>query len=340
MLSGSVGQLRVMSYNVRYFGHPVRGVFSTRRGVRRIAQTIARMDPLPDLVCLQEVETRSLRASRTHQTHQTATQLDALLWGLDAALDGLGKRDRYDAFYFPAHAYRITAATSFYTTGLAVLAKRGLSVLAHNAGKPHDITHRPREVKLKQTRICAHVAFESATGDRVEIFNTHLSLPSFWAKNFWTSPYRLGFGDNQLLEARQLVDFIARERQSDHYIVAGDFNSLPGSPVDKFLREEHGLRDAFQSLNFRDESRARQFATAGFMNLRMHIDHLYASPTVDWVDLEGTHAFGQHGDFDGLSDHVPLIARFKVNGHTPRKALVPEIGVGLIIDPTQPPKPA
>lgn len=302
-----------MSYNVRYFGHPVRGVFSTRRGVRRIAQRIAQMDPLPDLVCLQEVETRSLRATRTHhETDQTATQLDAMLWMLDAALDGLGKGERYDAFYFPAHNYRLTAATSVYTTGLAVLAKRGLAVLAHNAERPYDITHRPRQVKLKQTRICAHVAFENASGDRVEIFNTHLSLPSFWTKDFWTNAYRLGFGDNQLREASELVSFISRERQTDHFIVVGDFNSLPGSPVDKFLREEHGLVDAFQHLNRRDEAWTRQFATAGFMNLRMHIDHLYASSSIDWVDLEGTHGFGELGDFHGLSDHVPLIARFKV----------------------------
>lgn len=304
-----------MSYNVRYFGHPVRGVFSTRRGVRRIAHKLARLDPLPDLICLQEVETRSLRALRTH-ADATTTQLDALLWELDASLEGIGRTERYDAFYFAAHSYKITAATNFYTTGLAVLAKRGLSVLAHNAERPHDITHRPRLVKLKQTRICGHVAFESKAGDRVEIFNTHLSLPTFWSKEFWTNPYRLGFGDNQLREARELIGFIGRERQSDHFIVAGDFNSLPGSPVDRFLREEQGLNDAYQKLHAADEMVARRFATAGFMNLRMHIDHLYSSPSIDWLDLEGTHAFGERGDFDGLSDHVPLIARCRVNGRS------------------------
>lgn len=301
-----------MSYNVRYFGHPVRGVFSTRRAVQRIAQRIARLDPLPDLVCLQEVETRSLRARRTHQDDASATQLDALLWALDASLEGLGRAERFDAFYFPAHSYRITERTNFYTTGLAVLAKRGLRVLAHNAEKPHDITHRPRLVKLKQTRVCAHVAFENSHGERVEIFNTHLSLPSFFTREFWTSPYRLGFGENQVREARELAAFISRERQSDHFIVAGDFNSLPGSLVDRFMREEIGLVDAYQCVRRDDEIHARLFPTAGFMNLRMHIDHLYASPSIGWLDLEGTRAFGEMGDFDGLSDHVPLIARFEV----------------------------
>lgn len=300
-----------MSYNVRYFGHPVRGVFSTRRGVARIARQIAKLDPLPDVVCLQEVETQSLRATRTHRDHPT--QLDALTNALELELGARHRPERFDAYYFAAHSYRLTSATSVYTTGLAVLAKRGLAVIGHNAKEPHDITHRAALVKLKQTRICAHVAFESSAGDRLDIFNTHLSLPSFWSKAFWTDPYRLGFGDNQVREARRLAEFIHSERKSAHYIVAGDFNSLPGSPVDLCLREEHGLVDAFRSLRREtDEAALRRFGTAGFLNLRMHIDHLYASPTIEWLDLEGTRAFGESGDFDGLSDHVPLIARFKV----------------------------
>jgi endonuclease/exonuclease/phosphatase family metal-dependent hydrolase len=304
--------LRVMSYNVRYFGHPVRGVASTRRGVQGIASCIARMEALPDLICLQEVETRSLRASMSvgRPGDGDGTQLGSLLRALDIALEKLDKSDRYEAYYFGAHQYRVTDSFAAYTTGLAVLAKRGLSVVAHNAERPHDITHRPRMVRLKQTRICAHVAFENRRGERVEVFNTHLSLPSFWSRNFWTEPFRMGYGANQLAEATELVKFIQRERQSDHFLVAGDFNSLPGSPVDRMLREEHGFSDAFRSARRCQDNSARAFPTAGFMNLKMHIDHLYASPAIHWVDLEGTQPFGARGEFNGLSDHVPLIARF------------------------------
>jgi hypothetical protein len=45
----------------------------------------------------------------------------------------------------------------------------------------------------------------------------------------------------------------------------------------------------------------------------MHLDHLFAGNGVRWVDLAGTTPFGQ-GPFHGLSDHVPLIARFEPRG--------------------------
>ena len=50
--------LRLMTYNVRYFGHGTKGVMSTRLGLRRIAATLASLKPLCDIVCLQEVEAR------------------------------------------------------------------------------------------------------------------------------------------------------------------------------------------------------------------------------------------------------------------------------------------
>ncbi len=308
---GDVSALRVMSYNVRYFGHPVRGAFSTRRGVRNIAERVAGLFHLPDVLCLQEVETSSLRAART-RSEETPTQLDALLSELDGALAKRGIADRFEAYYFPAHEYRLTSRTNVYTTGLAVLAKRGLCVVGDNRKEPRDITHRSRLVRLKQTRICAHVAFEDAHGTRVDVFNTHLSLPSFWDKRFWTEALRMGFGDNQLGEAEELMRFVRDEKQSEHFVIAGDFNSLPGSPVDQYMRSQ-GLIDAYQSVHGAGPEAARAFPTAGFMNLRMHIDHLYASPSLRWLDLEGTHAFGKGGHFSGLSDHVPLIGRFALH---------------------------
>jgi endonuclease/exonuclease/phosphatase family metal-dependent hydrolase len=306
--------LRIMSYNVRYFGHGTRGLGATEAGVRRIAGGIAALHPLPDFVCLQEVETRSLRSSvfgRASLAH-CPTQLDMLMAELDAALAARRSRRRYVAHYFPAHTYRLTRETNFYTTGLAILALDDFKILGHNAAEPHDITHRTNLVRLKQTRICAHVAFEDRAGQRMELFNTHLSLPSFFAREFWTNPSRLGFGKNQLEEARVLASFVATQRKCDHFVIVGDFNSLPGSPVDRFFQEACGLRSAFAAhglAHAHAHPHAHHFATAGFMNLRMHIDHLYASPSVEWIDLEGTHGFDTHGMFRGLSDHVPLIAR-------------------------------
>ena len=85
---------------------------------------------------------------------------------LSAALAEAGAPDAYDAYYFPAHAYRLSANTHVYTTGLAVLAHADFAVDHHNAEMPHDITHRRLHPvrRLKQTRICAHVRFRHRAG--------------------------------------------------------------------------------------------------------------------------------------------------------------------------------
>jgi endonuclease/exonuclease/phosphatase family metal-dependent hydrolase len=303
----------VVTYNVRYFGHGTRGIVSTGAAIKRIAESLARLTPLPDLMCFQEVETQSLRASTmSPRWLAEETQLDQVMIELHAALARAEKPDRYVAYYFPAHAYRLTSRTNIYTTGLAVIARDTLRIDHHNATRPHDITHRRGVRRLKQTRICAHVSFQHGSGQVFDVFNTHLSLPSVFSKEFWTGEARMGFGPNQLEEARVLADFVRRERRSDSFVVVGDFNSLPGSPVDRYLREEGGLVDAFSQVQRLSEREARAFPTAGFMNLRMHLDHVYSSDRLEWVDFAGTHPFGQRGSFAGLSDHVPLIARCRL----------------------------
>jgi endonuclease/exonuclease/phosphatase family metal-dependent hydrolase len=122
----------------------------------------------------------------------------------------------------------------------------------------------------------------------------------------------MGFAPNQLEEAKALADFVERERRSPFYVVMGDFNALPGSPVDRYMREERGLVDAFCAVRRMSPTEARAFPTAGFLNLRMHLDHVYSSPALEWLDFAETHPFGGTGAFDGLSDHVPLIARVRV----------------------------
>ena len=55
----------------------------------------------------------------------------------------------------------------------------------------------------------------------------------------------------------------------------------------------------------------RGFPTAGFMHLRMHLDHVFGSPGVRWLDMQDTRPFGDPSSpFHGLSDHMPLVARF------------------------------
>lgn len=305
--------LRLVTYNVRYFGHATRGLASTSAAFSRIAESLAALEPSPDLVCLQEVETRSLRASTINPGwHPGETQIDRVVTELHAALAVAKKPDRYAAYYFPAHTYRLTSQTNLYTTGLAVIARDTLTIDHHNAQKPHDITHRRRAQNLKQTRICAHVSFTHRSGFTLDVFNTHLSLPSIFCKEFWTGELRMGFSPNQVAEAKTLADFVERDRRSPHFLVVGDFNALPGSPVDRYLREQRGFIDAFSKVQRVDVAAARAFATAGFMNLRMHLDHVYSSDRIEWLDFDGTHPFGGEGSFAGLSDHVPLIARLRI----------------------------
>lgn len=305
--------IRLLTYNVRYFGHATRGLASTRPAMRRIAEAIAALDPLPQVVCLQEVETRSLRSNVAHRHEET--QLERFSAMLAEALAAAGRPDRYEAHYFPAHAYRLSEKTHVYTTGLAVLAHASLVVDHHNARAPHDITHRrPSPIRgMKQTRICAHVRLR-LRGARtpIDVFNTHLSLPSAFSRAFWTEPRRLGWGPNQLEEAKNLVRFVERERGSDRFVVVGDFNALPGSPVYQLL-VEHGWVDAFAQRYRLDVPELTSWPTAGFMRMRMHLDHVFTGRGMRWTDFDDTHPFGDRtGPFHGLSDHAPIVGRCRL----------------------------
>lgn len=308
--------IRILSYNVRYFGHATRGLASTRPAMRRIADAIAELEPSPAIVCLQEVETRSLRSTLAHRGDET--QLERFAEMFSMALAGVGKPDAYEAYYFPAHAYRLSAQTHAYTTGLAILAHRDFEVDHHNAETPHDITHRHTHVvrRFKQTRICAHVRFRHRTHHTygpIDVFNTHLSLPTALARAFWTEPRRLGWGQNQLKEAENLVRFVEQERKSDRFLVVGDFNSLPGSPVYCRLVERQGWIDAFAQRYRLTQQELATWPTAGFMRMRMHLDHVFAGRGLRWIDFEETRPFGDRtAPFHGLSDHMPMVARCRV----------------------------
>jgi len=308
--------IRILSYNVRYFGHATRGLASTLKAMRRIADAIASLDPMPAIVCLQEVETRSLRSTWAHR-HE-GSQLELFMKVLHQALTRADKPDVYDAYYFPAHAYRLSESTHVYTTGLAVLAHMDFVVDHHNAEMPHDITHRRLHAvrRMKQTRICAHVRFRDRHGHGagpIDVFNTHLSLPATFTRQFWTGARRLGWGDNQVQEARNLVRFVEQERASDRFVVVGDFNALPGSPVYQTLVDDHGWIDAFAHRYKLGVDELSSWPTAGFMSMRMHLDHVFAGRGIRWIDFEDTHPFGDRtGPFHGLSDHTPIVARCRI----------------------------
>ena len=85
--------------------------------------------------------------------------------------------------------------------------------------------------------------------------------------------------------------------------------SAASSPVYKLLTGDANLRGAQESLKLIDPSRTNSFSTAGFMKLRMHLDHIFGNK-VEFTDMQDTRAFGDGtSPFHGLSDHVPLITR-------------------------------
>ncbi len=306
--------MRLASYNVRYFGHGLKGLASTAASKQRIAQALVALDPLPDLVALQEVETKSLRAGLAHVgAHPAETQLEAFLRHLDAEFRRHGRVMPYRAWYFPAHTYRV-GAVKLYTTGLAMLVNaRTVDVVADNGHKPHPVTHHGSERlrQVKQTRIAAHLALEDVKGRRFHLFNTHLSLPTPWAQEFWREKRKMGHGKNQLEEARAVRHFLEGTAKGEPFLLVGDFNSAPATPVYRYLTEEAGLYGAQEVLRLIDPRRPDTFSTAGFLHLRMHLDHVFGGNGVDFGDMKDTAPFGdQAGRFFGLSDHVPLISTF------------------------------
>jgi len=306
--------LRVMSYNVRYFGHALKGLASTRRSQRGIASRLALLDPLADVVCLQEIETISLRSRVAFRgVHRAETQLAAFMREMGSAF-GLTRASPYEGFYFRAHVNQLRGLP-ISTTGLAILVNtRRLRVDHHNVEAPERITHHQVELwkDRKQTRICAHMRITTPLGP-LHVFNTHLSLPSPFARAFWSERMRMGWGPNQLHEARTLATFVRRHAGREPFIVCGDFNSAPSSPVFRYLTEEAGFACAQATLGQIDPDDPRAFPTAGFMRLRMHLDHLFFGNGVSFLDLDDTVRYGdRRGVFAGLSDHVPLIGRFRL----------------------------
>ena len=306
--------LRFVSYNVRYFGHALRGLASTRRPKLGIAASLAALDPLADVICLQEVETISIRSRIAfRRAHAEEPQLESFMAALGEAFAAHGKPCPYKAFYFPAHTVG-SERFPIYTTGLAILVNLArVAVERTNADAPHKITHHGIVAlrDSKQTRICAHLHLRH-DGLPLHVFNTHLSLPTPFAREFWAVKEKMGYGGNQLKEAHTLVSYVKDGAKGEPFVICGDFNSAPGSPVYRFLTAECGLIGAQEQLGVIDGRTHVAFPTAGVARLRMHLDHFFGAPGVKFLDMNGTHRFGDlSSPFHGLSDHVPLIVRVR-----------------------------
>ncbi len=294
--------LDVMTWNVRYFGHGLGGLRATEGWIRLAARAIARLTALPDVLALQEVETSSLRAGLG-----ATPQLDRFLLHLHRALDERGDATRFRGIHFPAHRYG-AGRMPFYTTGLAMLVKDSVEVEDHNADDPHDITHVRLESfrRFKQRRIAAHVRLRpDGARHAVDLFNTHLSLPAFLEVGPHRVPARMGHGSNQLHEAFKVLELLDL-RGGENAVVVGDFNSAPGSPVHRAFTDR-GLLDVHHQHGDGHDAHA----SARFLNQRMHIDHVFATPSMRWREFRA-HRIDERGPFLGLSDHSPKRGRLEI----------------------------
>ena len=298
---------------MRYFGQSFRGAGSSQRSMRLICEAIAGLKQLPDVICFQEIEQRSLRSHFSHNPkYPHETQFSCLQRMLDETLERTGNPMKYQGLYYPAHAYRI-GGLSLFTMGLGILVSPQLNIEAHNSSDPQDVTFRRLRsfAKLKQSRICAHVRLRSPENLTFEIFNTHLSLPAFATRQFWQHYPAVGYGRNQQREVSQLAAFINKTAESDRYFILGDFNAAPSTPSYTKLLQDTGAKDPFCSyLNVSESELMHQFPTAGFLNLRMRLDHILIGPGISCHDLDDCHPFTEQGLWTGLSDHVPLLGRF------------------------------
>jgi len=299
--------LRLLSYNVHYFSNPFKGILSGNQSLRDISVALSQLHPLPDIVCFQEVESKSLRAFRT--VSQEKAQMDAFADAWSKVFLEQRRSFPYQGYYFPAHAYRFKNLV-FYTTGLAIFIRSSSFRVLNETIEPFVLTCNKTFKHLKQKRICAHLLLEEvATNKKLHIYNTHLSLPSPLTRNYWVSKQKMGFCQNQALEARRLLHYIKKTKGEAPFIVCGDFNAWPKSPVYEMLLNRGQLRDIRELLKEEKEG----FVTAGFMNLRLHLDHIFFSGDIHWENMKNTHSFGDPtGPFHGLSDHVPLIAQFQL----------------------------
>ncbi|MCC6646668.1 MAG: hypothetical protein IT374_13985 [Polyangiaceae bacterium] len=86
------------------------------------------------------------------------------------------------------------------------------------------------------------------------------------------------------------------------------FNSSPASPVYRYLTEQERLRGAQAALGQIDPTRRDGWATAGFLRLRMHLDHVFAAGGIELESLDDTLPFDDvTSRFHGLSYHAPTV---------------------------------
>lgn len=309
--------VKLVSWNVRYFSHATRGITSTDRSLRGISLALASMDPQPDIIALQEIDDFSVRSSvgRTRRRARRGVPTSALdRFTAQLNRDSVARNGHvYQCEFFAAQGH--SRNFPLYSTGLAILYRNTLEHLAGNAHEPHEITHRriKRLAGMKQKRICAWSRFRDEGGRVFDVFNTHLSLPAFFKRHNGPTGGRFGEAENQIKEVEGVLECIDRNGNPERTVLVGDFNALPGSRVYNRVLDVTPMRDAHATFLGKEPDEMAGMHSAGFMNLRYRLDHIFSGPAVRHRCFQATAPYGSDHPWRGLSDHSPIVTRFDVS---------------------------
>ena len=149
-------------------------------------------------------------------------------------------------------------------------------------------------------------------------------------KGLWTAAEGVVYDDLDADEREEFELMADRGEFLEHAMVFGNHYGTPRAPVEALLIQGRdvlfdvdwqgaralraaGCSDAFGAYHEWDEETLVNWPTAGFMNMRMHLDHVFCSDALRWLHFDGSHKFGQkNGTFRGLSDHVPIVGTFTI----------------------------
>ena len=253
-------------------------------------EIVAQSDPVPDFVAMCEVENDSVMFDLTKRS--------------------LLRNAGYE--------YVMTSSPDERGIDVALLYQPASFALLHS----HSIRIKP----LPDTRPTRDILYASGlviTGDTLHIFVVH--APSRRGGEQVSRPYRLLVA-SQLVEAVDSVYAISRDAK---IIIAGDFNDYADSPALQYLYEHH-------LINMSADAQGSHGAKATY---RWHgdwrsLDQILFSPSLSRLKmscqigdlpflLEDDEKYGGKKPFrtylgprylGGYSDHLPLVAKFKIEG--------------------------
>lgn len=270
--------IRIMSWNVNYFGSPMRSNDSSGSQRQRMLEFVRKAGP--DILCLQDMQVIENRGEG------------------DPFVDNIAdimKAGNFTAVFFPFN-YAYNGINYADKTGVMIFSR--FPVIDTGSVETEGKTAGERSGFIGIT----------ANGKNLRIYNGHLSSMSLWPSVREKAGVRYFRGDSTRLRIRGIYERIkdygaSHAREADvirdfigkspvPVIFAGDLNSVPSSYV--YHRLKKGMKDAFLE---------KGFATGGTYNRvfpKLRIDAILHSP-----DFK-THKY--YRPVVDMSDHLPVIA--------------------------------